>query len=116
MEEQPRDRIGRWTSGSAVGRWTSGGSADVVRAADALRGREAAEFLRREITGDRVKSAIAYALQNALFHATHVEDPVSDAYVESQVQMLGTHLKVTRGHARNLMIAAVRRARELRKK
>jgi RecA/RadA recombinase len=103
--DQPRDRIGRWTSGGGAAIKSSFKSAaERIRAVD----------LKGVVTEERVKGLVTLAVQNALARMSHVDDPIADSYVEHQVNMLAGHLNVTAGHARNMMIAAVRKARAMK--
>jgi hypothetical protein len=75
--------------------------------------RKAIEWIKHPDTKKMIaNSAVTYAIQNALFKMSHVEDPIADQLIEQQVHMIANHVQVTKGHARNMMIAAINKLLE----
>lgn len=105
-------KTGQFSSGSGGARNRFGQVADSA----AERTRAAVDYVRSP-EGQRViaKSAVTYALQNALFHMSGVENAIADAYIEHQVSALAHHLSVARGTARSVLIATIDRLIEKRR-
>lgn len=101
--EHPRDKDGKWTAGA-------GGHAPSERArkaVDWIKSDEAKAVIAKLSAPDNIKAAATMAIQSALFKVG-VNDPHIDQTIKYQVHTFADNIKVTRAHARQLMIAAVK--------
>ena len=96
--EHPRDKSGKWTVGA-------GGQAK--SAVEWLRSGEAKAVIAKLNAPEHIKNAATMAIQGALFKVG-VNDPHIDQTIKYQVHTFADNIKVTRAHARQLMIAAVK--------
>lgn len=108
--DHPRDKDGKWTFGA-------GGQAPTERArkaADWLRSDEAKAVVKKLAGPEGIKQAATMAIQSALFQMG-VNDPHIDQAVSHQVKTFANNVKVTRAHARQIMITAVKALKAARK-
>ncbi len=108
--DHPRDKDGKWTFGA-------GGQAPTERArkaVDWIKSDEAKEVIKKLSAPENIKSAATMALQSALFKVG-VNDPHIDQQIEYHVRTFANNIKVTRAHARQIMITAVKALKEARK-
>lgn len=103
---EPRDASGKWTVGA-------GGQAK--SAVEWLKSGEAKAALSKLSAPEHIKKAATMAIQGALFKIG-VNDPHIDQFVEHQVRTFASDVKVTRAHARNIMMTAVRALKNARVK
>jgi len=96
--EHPRDKDGKWTVGA-------GGQAK--SAVEWLRSDEAKKAIAKLAAPENIKKAATMAIQGALFKIG-VNDPHIDQAIEYQVRTFANDVKVTRAHARQLMLTAVK--------
>ena len=108
--EHPRDKDGKWTAGA-------GGHAPSERArkaVDWIKSDEAKAVIAKLSAPDNIKAAATMAIQSALFKAG-VNDPHIDQQIEYHVRTFANSVKVTRAHARQMMITAIEALKAERK-
>lgn len=108
--EHPRDKDGKWTTGA-------GGQQPSERARKAvewIKSDEARAAIKKLTAPDSIKSAATMAIQGALFKVG-VNDPHIDQQIEYHVRTFANNVKVTRAHARQLMITAIKALKDARK-
>lgn len=88
---EPRDKSGRWSAGA--GSW--------------LKSDEAKAVISKLNAPEHIKNAATMAIQGALFKIG-VNDPHIDQTIAHQVKTFASNVQVTRAHARQLMITAVK--------
>lgn len=106
-----RDKDGQWASGGAGGQ---GPSERARKAIDWIRSDEAKAVIKKIAGPDNIKSAATMAIQSVLFQAG-VNDPHIDQAVSHQVRTFANNVKVTRAHARQMMITAAKALKAARK-
>ena len=94
---QKRDGHGMWSAGGAA-TW--------------LKSDEAKAALAKLNAPEHIKNAATMAIQGALFKVG-VNDPHIDQFIKHQVSSFANDVKVTRSHARQVMIAAVKALRKV---
>jgi hypothetical protein len=107
---ESRDKSGKWSSGA-------GGHAPSERARKAvewIKSPEAKAAIAKLSAPEHIKSAAAAAIQSALFKVG-VNDPHIDQQIEYHVRSFANNIQVTRAHARQLMITAVKALKAARK-
>lgn len=104
-DKHPRDNSGKWTVGA-------GGHAK--NAIDWLKSDEAKAAIAKLSAPENIKKAATMAIQGALFKIG-VNDPHIDQAIEHQVRTFANDVKVTRAHARQLMITAVNALKKVHK-
>lgn len=97
-DKHPRDNDGKW----AV---KAGGHAQ--SAVDWLKSGEAKTVIAKLSAPETIKQAATMAIQGALFKIG-VNDPHIDQLVSHQVRTFANDVKVTRAHARQVMLTAVK--------
>lgn len=95
---EPRDASGKWSAGA-------GGQAK--SAVEWIKSPEAKALISKISAPENIKSAATMAIQGALFKIG-VNDPHIDQTVAHQVRTFANNIKVSRAHARQLMIVAVK--------
>lgn len=106
---QPRDKSGEWSKTLSIATPKLRVGVDKVKTA--------IEWVRSPEGRQSVaNSAITAALQSALFHMAHVEQPIADELIEQQVKLLAHARGVTAATARNTLIALITRVIVARKK
>lgn len=108
---EQRDKTGRWTS-SGVG--SQAPSERARKAVEWIKSDEAKAAIAKLAAPDNIKAAATMALQSALFKVG-VNDPHIDESIKYQVHTFADNIKVTRAHARQLMITAVKALKAARK-
>lgn len=104
---EPRGKDGRWGAGI--------GASDHAKSAVAwLKSGEAKAAISKLNAPEHIKAAATMAIQSALFKIG-VNDPHIDQAVKYQVQSFASNAQVTRAHARQLIITAVKALRAARK-
>lgn len=103
--EHPRDKSGKWTVGA-------GGQAK--SAVEWLRSGEAKAVIAKLNAPEHIKNAATMAIQGALFKVG-VNDPHIDQFIKHQVATFANDVKVTRAHARQLMLTAVKALQKVKK-
>lgn len=88
---ESRDKSGKWSAGASS--W--------------LKSDEAKAVISKLNAPEHIKQAVTMAIQSALFKIG-VNDPHIDQAIKYQVQNFANDVKVTRAHARQLMLIAVR--------
>lgn len=103
--KHPRDSAGQWTAG--VG-------SSAKSAAAWLKSDEAKAVIAKISAPENIKNAATMAIQSALFQIG-VNDPHIDQAVKHQVHTFANNAQVTRAHARQLMLTAVKALKQARK-
>jgi hypothetical protein len=96
--KHPRDEKGQWAVGA-------GGHAQ--KAVDWLKSGEAKAVISKLSAPENIKQAATMAIQGALFKIG-VNDPHIDQLISHQVRTFANDVKVTRAHARQIMLTAVK--------
>lgn len=104
---QPRNEDGEWKATGAGGQ---GPSERARKAIDWIKSDEAKAIIKKITAPESIKSAASMAIQGALFNAG-VNDPHIDQQIEHQVKTFANNVKVTRAHARQMMITAIKALR-----
>jgi 3-oxoacyl-(acyl-carrier-protein) synthase len=102
---EPRDNGGKWTAGA-------GGHAKSAIAW--LKSDEAKAAIAKLTAPEKIKQAAVMAIQGALFKIG-VNDPHIDQVISHQVRTFANDIKVTRAHARQLMLTAVKALKAARR-
>lgn len=89
------------------GKWVSGIGASARTAATWLKSDEAKAAIAKLSAPENIKSAATMAIQSALFNIG-VNDPHIDQAVKHHVSSFANTAQVTKAHARQLMITAVK--------
>lgn len=106
--EHPRASDGKFTNSGSAG--VEGQSKSAKSAAEWLRSDEAKKLISKMAAPENIKKAATMAIQGALFKIG-VNDPHIDQAIEHQVRSFANDIKVTRAHARQLMLTAVKALR-----
>ncbi len=101
--KHPRDEDGQWAS---VGAGGQGPSERARKAVEWIKSDEAKAVIKKIAGPEGIKSAATMAIQSALFKAG-VNDPHIDQQIEYHVRTFANSVKVTRAHARQMMITAI---------
>lgn len=107
---EQRDNTGRWSSG-AGGHAPSEGARKAI---DWIKSDEAKAVIKKLAGPEAIKQAATMAIQSALFQIG-VNDPHIDQSVSHQVKTFANNARVTRAHARQLMITAVKALKAARR-
>lgn len=94
------------------GKWTAGVGGQAKSAVEWLKSGEAKKVIAKLSAPEHIKSAATMAIQGALFKIG-VNDPHIDQVISHQVRTFANDVKVTRAHARQLMITAVKALRKI---
>lgn len=105
---EPRDKSGKWSAG------VGGPTERAASAAQWLKSSEAKAVIAKLSAPEHVKVATTMAIQSALF-SLGVNDPHVDQVVKHQVHTFANNIQVTRAHARQLMITAVKALKAARR-
>lgn len=89
------------------GKWVSGIGASARTAATWLKSDEAKAAISKLSAPDTIKTAATMAIQSALFNMG-VNDPHIDQAVSHHVKSFAANAQITRAHARQLMLTAVK--------
>lgn len=107
---ESRDKSGKWSSG--VG---SQGPSELARNAVAwLKSDEAKAAISKLNAPEHIKAATTMAIQGALFKIG-INDPHIDQTIKHQVHTFANSMQVTRAHARQLMLTAVKALKAARR-
>lgn len=104
---ESRDKSGKWSAGV-------GASEHAKSAVAWLKSGEAKAAIAKLNAPEHIKAAATMAIQGALFKIG-VNDPHIDQAVKYQVHTFANSVQVTRAHARQLMITAVKALKAARK-
>lgn len=104
---ESRDKSGKWSAG------VEGATKGARDAASWLRSSEAKAAIAKLSAPENIKQAATMAIQSALF-AIGVNDPHVDQTVKHQVDTFANNAKVTRAHARQLMLTAVKALKKVK--
>lgn len=104
---ESRDKSGKWSSGV-------GASEHAKSAVAWLKSGEAKAAIAKLNAPEHIKAAATMAIQGALFKVG-VNDPHIDQAIKFQVHTFANSVQVTRAHARQLMITAVKALKAARK-
>jgi hypothetical protein len=105
---EPRDRSGKWSSG------VGGPTERATSAVQWIKSNEAKTVISKLSAPEHIKNATTMAIQSALFNLG-VNDPHVDQVVRHQVHSFANNIQVTRAHARQLMITAIKALKAARK-
>jgi 3-oxoacyl-(acyl-carrier-protein) synthase len=95
------------------GKWTSGASSGAKSAVEWLKSGEAKAAIAKLSAPENIKQAAVMAIQGALFKIG-VNDPHIDQVISHQVKTFANDVKVTRAHARQLMLTAVKALKKVK--
>lgn len=104
---EQRDRSGKWSAGV-------GASEHAKSAVAWLKSDEAKAALAKLSAPEHIKAAATMAIQGALFKIG-VNDPHIDQAIKFQVHTFANSMQITRAHARQLMITAVKALKAVRR-
>lgn len=104
---EQRDKSGKWSAGV--------GASDHAKSAVAwLKSGEAKAAIAKLSAPENIKTAATMAIQSVLFNIG-VNDPHIDQAVKHQVHTFANSVQVTRAHARQLMLTAVKALKATRR-
>ena len=101
---QPRDENGEWTGSGG----SHGPSERARNAVDWIKSPEAKAIISKLTAPEHIKAAATMAIQGALFKISGINEPNVDVAIKQQVASFANDVKVTKAHARQLMITAVK--------